>query len=38
MSNANQSKEAAELIVATVEEIGNLVEELAVLADELQQG
>jgi len=38
LSNANQSKEAANLIVATVEEMGNLVEELAVLADELQQG
>ena len=38
VSNANQSKEAANLIVSTVEEMGNLVEELAVLADELQQG
>jgi len=38
VSNANQSKEAASLIVSTVEEMGNLVEELAVLADELQQG
>ena len=38
LSNANQSKEAANLIVETVEEMGNLVEELAVFADELQQG
>ena len=38
MSNASQSKEAASLILSTIEEMGNLVEELAVVADELQQG
>ena len=38
MSNASQSKEAANLILSVVEDMGNLVEELAVVADELQQG
>ena len=37
-SNVNESKSAANLILTTIEEMGNLVEELAVLADELQQG
>jgi len=37
-SNASESKIAADLILKTIEEMGNLVEELAVLADELQQG
>jgi methyl-accepting chemotaxis protein len=35
-NNAGESKSAAELIQATVAEIGEMVEELAVLADELQ--
>ena len=35
-SNAGESKTAANLIESTVEDMGNLVEELAVLADELQ--
>jgi len=38
VTNTRQSKEAAQLILDTVSEMGNLVEELAVLADELQQG
>ena len=37
-SNAQESKIAADLIASTVSHMGNLVEELAVLADELQQG
>jgi methyl-accepting chemotaxis protein len=35
-NNAGESKSAAELIQTTVAEIGEMVEELAVLADELQ--
>ena len=38
VSNVAQSKEAANLILHTVVEMGNLVEEIAVFADELQQG
>jgi methyl-accepting chemotaxis protein len=37
-NNTAESKKAADLIETTVGEMGNLVEELAVLADELQQG
>lgn len=36
--NAMESRKASELIIDTVSHIGNGVEELAVMADELQQG
>ena len=36
--NAMESRKASELIIDTVSRIGEGVEELAVMADELQQG
>jgi methyl-accepting chemotaxis protein len=36
--NANESRKASELILQAVSQIGDGVEELAVMADELQQG
>ncbi|MDQ7066985.1 MAG: hypothetical protein Q9M40_02685 [Sulfurimonas sp.] len=36
--NASESRKASELIIDTVTHIGEGVEELAVMADELQQG
>ena len=36
--NAMESRKASELIIETVSHIGEGVEELAVMADELQQG
>ncbi len=37
-NNSKEAKQAADMILQTVDEMGEMIEEVAVLADELQQG
>ncbi len=37
-NNSSEAKQAADMILKTVDEMGEVIEEVAVLADELQQG